>query len=119
MYEGFFGLRERPFDLTTNPRFLFLTPRHREALSTLRYVLSAPRGLTILLGDAEAVWETIVDDARNHRLRPRYESTPGVRQLKRTLPRRDVCKGKGSLPVTLMQFSRGCRCACDFCAISV
>jgi general secretion pathway protein A len=52
MYEAFFGLRERPFDLTTNPRFLFLTPRHREALSTLRYGLSAPRGLTLLLGDA-------------------------------------------------------------------
>jgi general secretion pathway protein A len=52
MYEAFFGLRERPFDLAANPRFLFLTPRHREALSTLRYGLSAPRGLTLLLGDA-------------------------------------------------------------------
>jgi general secretion pathway protein A len=52
MYEAYFGLRERPFDLTTNPRFLFLTPKHREALSTLRYGLSAPRGLTLLLGDA-------------------------------------------------------------------
>jgi general secretion pathway protein A len=52
MYEAFFGLRERPFDLTTNPRFLFLTPNHREALSTLRYGLSAPRGLTLMLGDA-------------------------------------------------------------------
>ena len=30
MYETFYGLHERPFDLTTNPRFLFLTPRHRE-----------------------------------------------------------------------------------------
>ena len=47
MYETFYGLHERPFDLTTNPRFLFLTPRHREALSTLRYGLSAPRGLTV------------------------------------------------------------------------
>src|SRR4029453_1376413 len=52
MYELFYGLRERPFDLTTNPRFLFLTPRHREALSMLRYGLSAPRGLTMLTGDA-------------------------------------------------------------------
>ena len=30
MYEQFFGLRERPFDLTPNPRFLCLTERHRE-----------------------------------------------------------------------------------------
>jgi len=52
MYEKFFGLRERPFDLATNPRFLFLTSRHREALSNLRYGLTTPRGLTLLIGDA-------------------------------------------------------------------
>jgi type II secretory pathway predicted ATPase ExeA len=52
MYTSFYGLRERPFDLTPNPRFLFLTPKHREALSTLRYGLSTPRGLTLLAGDA-------------------------------------------------------------------
>ena len=33
MYEAFYGLRERPFELTPNPRFLLMTPRHREALS--------------------------------------------------------------------------------------
>jgi general secretion pathway protein A len=52
MYERFFGLRERPFQLTPDPRFLYLTPRHREALATLRYGLSGPRGITLLLGEA-------------------------------------------------------------------
>jgi general secretion pathway protein A len=52
MYVGFFGLRERPFDLLPDPRFLFLTLRQREALSNLRYGLSTPRGLTLLLGEA-------------------------------------------------------------------
>ena len=52
MYEAFFGLRERPFDLVPNPRFLFLTARQREALSNLRYGLTTPRGLTLLLGEA-------------------------------------------------------------------
>jgi type II secretory pathway predicted ATPase ExeA len=52
MYEPFFGLRERPFDLLPDPRFLFLTQRQREALSNLRYGLSTPRGLTLLLGEA-------------------------------------------------------------------
>ena len=51
MYESFFGLRERPFDLVPNPRFLFLTARQREAFSNLRYGLSVPRGLTLLLGE--------------------------------------------------------------------
>ena len=35
MYEQFYGLRERPFDLTPNPRFLLPDPRHREALTHL------------------------------------------------------------------------------------
>ena len=70
MYETFFGLRERPFDLTTNPRFLFLTPRHREALSTLRYGLSAPRGLTLLLGDAGTGKTTVLRAALSEEKRP-------------------------------------------------
>lgn len=70
MYEAFFGLRERPFDLTTNPRFLFLTPRHREALSTLRYGLSAPRGLTMLLGDAGTGKTTVLRAALSEERRP-------------------------------------------------
>ena len=40
MYEQFFGLDERPFDLTPNPKYLFLTPSHREALSSLEYGIS-------------------------------------------------------------------------------
>ncbi|MGE3885933.1 MAG: ExeA family protein [Vicinamibacterales bacterium] len=52
LYGAFFGLREPPFDLTPNPRFLFLAPRHREALSNLRYGLSTAKGFTFLLGEA-------------------------------------------------------------------
>ena len=63
MYESFFGLRERPFELTPNPRFLFLTPRHREALSNLRYGLSSPRGITLLLGEAGTGKTTLVRSA--------------------------------------------------------
>ena len=43
MYQSFFGLRELPFELTPNPKYLFLTPRHREALSNLQYGLSRRR----------------------------------------------------------------------------
>jgi general secretion pathway protein A len=70
MYESFFGLRERPFDLTTNPRFLFLTPRHREALSTLRYGLSSPRGITTLLGDAGTGKTTVLRATLSEESRP-------------------------------------------------
>jgi hypothetical protein len=33
MYEQFFGLKTLPFELTVDPKFLHLTPQHRESLS--------------------------------------------------------------------------------------
>jgi general secretion pathway protein A len=52
MYQHFYGLRELPFELTPNPRFLFLTPRHSEALSNLQYGVSSNKSLTVLVGEA-------------------------------------------------------------------
>src|SRR5829696_4151635 len=63
MYEAFYGLRERPFDLVPNPRFLFLAGRQREALSNLRFGLTTPRGLTLLLGEAGTGKTTLVQTA--------------------------------------------------------
>jgi general secretion pathway protein A len=60
MYEAFFGLRERPFDLAPNPRFLFITPCQHEALGNLRYGLTSGRGLTLLLGDAGTGKTTLI-----------------------------------------------------------
>jgi general secretion pathway protein A len=63
MYEQFFGLRERPFDLLPSPRFLYLAERHREAYSNLRYGLGVPRGITLLLGEAGTGKTTLVQSA--------------------------------------------------------
>ena len=63
MYERFFGLQERPFDLLPNPRFLYLTPRQREALGNLQYGLATPRGLTLLVGEAGTGKTTLVQAA--------------------------------------------------------
>ena len=52
MYERFYGFREAPFELTSNPRFLFFTAQHREALCNLEYGLSAAKPVTVLIGDA-------------------------------------------------------------------
>jgi general secretion pathway protein A len=60
MYRDFFGLRERPFDLTPNPRFLVLTEAHREALSNLEYGIASRRGITLLLGEAGTGKTTII-----------------------------------------------------------
>lgn len=72
----------------------------------------------LLLGDAETIWPTVIADARAGRMQPRYHGLPGLPQPG-TPTRRDLFHGKGYLPITLLQFSRGCRFACEFCAVSV
>jgi general secretion pathway protein A len=52
MYQGFYGLRELPFELTPNPKFLYLTSRHREALSNLNYAFASGKSITLLVGEA-------------------------------------------------------------------
>lgn len=63
MYEAFYGLRERPFELTPNPRFLFMTSLHREALTTLEYGLSGRTGIALLVGEAGTGKTTVVHAA--------------------------------------------------------
>ena len=60
MYERFYGLRERPFTLTSNPRYLLLTAAHAEALSTLQYGVSSRCGIVVLVGDAGTGKTTVV-----------------------------------------------------------
>ena len=80
MYEAFYGLRERPFDLTPNPRFLLLTGKHREAISNLQYGLGNRRGLTLLVGEAgtgkTTVARAVIQDLTNQGARIAYLSNP-------------------------------------------
>jgi general secretion pathway protein A len=67
VYEQYYGLDERPFDLSPNPRFLFLSSAHHEALNHLRYGLSGRPGLTMVVGDAGTGKTTLVKAALNGR----------------------------------------------------
>lgn len=60
MYERYYGLQERPFDLSPNPRFLCFTPQHREALVHLQYGLAGRAGVTVLVGEAGTGKTTLV-----------------------------------------------------------
>lgn len=86
--------------------------------TTLHPEESAAYADSIYLGDAEFRWAEVVEDARQGKLKPRYEAPAGIPQIDGVQPRRDLFEGKGYLPLTLMQYSRGCRFACDFCVIS-
>jgi type II secretory pathway predicted ATPase ExeA len=63
MYLRFFGLRELPFELTPNPRFLYLTASHREALANLQYGLSSAKAVTVLTGEAGTGKTTLIRTA--------------------------------------------------------
>lgn len=63
LYADFYGLAEAPFNLTPDPRFLFLTARQREVLSNLRYALASSRGFTLILGEAGSGKTTLVRTA--------------------------------------------------------
>jgi general secretion pathway protein A len=52
MYQRYYGLRDLPFELTPNPKYLYLTAGHREALSNLQYGLSTAKAVTVLIGEA-------------------------------------------------------------------
>ena len=51
MYEDFYGLREKPFNLTPDPRFLFLSESHRVALEHLLYGITHKEGFMLITGD--------------------------------------------------------------------
>ncbi len=60
MYESFFRLTDNPFRLTPDPRFLYFTPRHKEALSALVYGVLAHKGFLVVTGDAGTGKTTLI-----------------------------------------------------------
>jgi len=50
VYTTFFGFRENPFNLTPDPRYLFLSPYHREALDHLVYGIKERKGFILITG---------------------------------------------------------------------
>src|SRR5262245_6370048 len=60
MYTDYFGLREHPFELTSNPKYLFFTAQHREALAHLQYGLSSAKAVTVVVGEAGTGKTTLV-----------------------------------------------------------
>ena len=51
MYKEFYGFREMPFNITPDPKFLFLSPTHHEALVHLRYGIYEKKGFIVLTGE--------------------------------------------------------------------
>jgi general secretion pathway protein A len=51
MYHSYFGLQEEPFSIAVNPRYLFMSARHRDALAHLLYGVGGGGGFILLTGE--------------------------------------------------------------------
>lgn len=71
---------------------------------------------SVVVGEAEDVFPRLLDDHRHGRPERVYraESRPALR----VVPDRSIFRGKRYLPIGLVEFARGCRFRCDFCAIT-
>jgi general secretion pathway protein A len=86
MYLTFYGLNEKPFNATPDPKFLFLTPAHREALAHLIYGVQEGKGFIVLTGEVGTGKTTLL-----HTLLRRLDRTTAVAFVTNsTLPFDDV-----------------------------
>jgi len=51
MYEGYYGLRERPFNLTPDPKYLYLSEKHKEAFAHLLFGIKNRSGFVMVTGE--------------------------------------------------------------------
>lgn len=51
MYQSYYGLNEMPFNITPDPKFLYLSPTHQEALQHLKYGVHERKGFIVLIGE--------------------------------------------------------------------
>ncbi len=60
MYAEFYGLRELPFALTPDPRFIYFTPSHTEVMANLHYGIESGKGLVVVTGEVGTGKTTIL-----------------------------------------------------------
>jgi general secretion pathway protein A len=75
MYTDFFGLQKLPFNLTPDPAFLYLPPKHRQALAGLTYAILERKGFAVLTGDAGTGKTTLINSVLTRLPAGRVESS--------------------------------------------
>ena len=87
MYLDFYGFREKPFSLTPDPRFVFLSKNHREAFAHLLYGINNRAGFIALTGEVGSGKTTLLRallsqlDADHHRTALIFNPSPSPRRL--------------------------------------
>jgi len=65
MYEKFFGFKEKPFNLTPDPKFVYLSGTHKEALAHLRYAIREGTLFSVITGEVGTGKTTLVHTLLN------------------------------------------------------
>ena len=66
MYENFYGLTEKPFNIVPNPNFLYLSAKHRNALTYLEYGIREGVGFVLLTGEIGTGKTTLIRHILNN-----------------------------------------------------
>ena len=74
MYLDFYSFREQPFNLTPDPRFIFLSRSHREAFAHLLYGINNHAGFMVLTGEVGSGKTTVLRTLLNHLPPERYRT---------------------------------------------
>ena len=65
MYEKFYGFKEKPFNITPDPRFVYSSETHKEALAHLRYAIREGKGFSVITGEVGTGKTTLVHTLLN------------------------------------------------------
>lgn len=66
MYNGYFGFKENPFNLSPDPSFLYRSPQHEEALANLIYGVQSRKGFIVLTGEVGTGKTTMLECLRDY-----------------------------------------------------
>lgn len=113
MYESYFGLKERPYSISPDPRFIFLTTQHQEALAKCQYAITQKMGLSAIYGDvgagktslARRLWEQYAADQQFNFAMLVHPNYPSPYQLVKEIRREfGLDKPRRSLTDSLDEF---------------
>lgn len=71
-----------------------------------------------VLGEAEGVWATLLEDLKHKKLHPFYKGKERPALQQKAWPRRDLLTGKPYVPVEMVETTRGCPFKCRFCSVT-
>jgi general secretion pathway protein A len=95
MYETYFNLKEKPFSLSPDPRYIYLTAQHTEALAKCEYSISQKMGISIIYGDigagktslARRLWEKFASNPQYNFAMLVHPNYPSAFQLVKDIRR--------------------------------